>query len=528
MPSDTRVSTAPPPHPRRWWVLGVVGLSVLLVMIDNTIVNVALPTLARELEASTSELQWVVDGYTLVFAGLLLVGGNLADRWGRRRTLETGLVVFALASIAASLADSTAQLVAARAVMAVGAAFIYPATLAIISNVFTEPRERATAIGVWAGLSGVAVAVGPVTGGLLLDNFAWGSIFLISVPLAAVAFIAGRREIPESADPDAGRFDLVGAALSIAAISVLVWTIIEAPNNGWTSTTTVLGGALAVGLFAGFVVVEIRRRSPILDVRLFTNARFSAASGAIAMAFGALFGFIFVITQYFQAVRGYDTLTAGLATLPFAVVIGAMSPVAIVVMKRIGTKLVVAGGLALMSAGFLVAAGTAVDAAYWGPIVTAMSLMAAGLAFTTGPATEAIMGALSRAQAGAGSAVNDTAREVGGTLGVAVIGSVLVSAYGPAIADSFARLGLPVALTEAADESVMAGLTVAATIPGPAQEAATFAVRDAFMAGLAAGSYVAALATALAAVAALVFLPARARTDHGDDVTATPPEPART
>ncbi len=304
---------------------------------------------------------------------------------------------------------------------------------------------------------------------------------------------------------------------------MLVWTIIEAPNNGWTSTTTVLGGALAVGLFAGFVVVEIRRRSPILDVRLFTNARFSAASGAIAMAFGALFGFIFVITQYFQAVRGYDTLTAGLATLPFAVVIGAMSPVAIVVMKRIGTKLVVAGGLALMGPDFLVAAGTAVDAAYWGPIVTAMSLMAAGLAFTTGPATEAIMGALSRAQAGAGSAVNDTAREVGGTLGVAVIGSVLVSAYGPAIADSFARLGYPVALSEAADESVMAGLTVAATIPGPAQEAATFVVRDAFMAGLAAGSYVAALATALAAVAALVFLPARARTDHGDDVTAAPP-----
>jgi EmrB/QacA subfamily drug resistance transporter len=496
---------------RRWWILAVLCLSVLLVTVDNTIVNVALPTLSHDLSASTSDLQWVVDGYTLAFAGLLLVGGSLGDRLGRRRMLRLGLVLFAVTSLAAVHASSSTSLIAWRAAMGASAALIYPATLALLSNVFTDDRERATAIGVWSGVSGLAVALGPVSGGLLLQHFSWGSVFLVNVPLAAVALLAGWRLLPESRHPPGGRFDLPGALVSVAGVTCLVWTVIEAPDRGWTSPGTLLGAALAAILLAAFAVRELRVPSPLLDVRLFANPRFSAASASISLAFFGLFGFIFLITQYFQTVRGYDTLRAGVATLPFAVVTGVMSPVAIVLMKRFGTKLVVAGGLALMSAGFLVAAGSAVDSAYWGRVVTAMSLMATGLALTTGPATEAVMGALPRSRAGVGSAVNDTTREVGGTLGVAVVGSVMASLYASHLVTALGRFGLPEDVVHAASRSVVAGLAVGGQLPAAVRAPAAAAVRDAFMSGLWAGSLVAAGATGVAAVGALAFLPARRR-----------------
>jgi EmrB/QacA subfamily drug resistance transporter len=500
---------------RRWWILAVLCLSVLLTVVDNTIVNVALPTISRDLSASTEALQWVVDGYTLVFAGLLLVGGNLGDRLGRRRVLQTGLVLFAAFSVGAALSRNTGELIAARAAMGAAAALVYPATLAILNNVFAVARERATAIGIWSGVSGLAVAIGPVSGGLLLRHFAWSSVFYVSVPVALVALVAGRLLLPESRDPKAGRFDPLGALLSVAGISLLTWSIIEAPRHGWASAATVGGifGALVILLV--FAWWQVRRPDPMLDVRLFRNPRFSAASGSIALAFFGLFGFIFLITQYFQVVRGYDPLRAGVATLPFAVVTGALSPVAILIMKRIGTKLVVASGLLVMSAGFVVAATTPQNAPYWGQIVTAMTLMAAGLALTTGPATDAIMGALPLDKAGAGSAVNDTTREVGGTLGVAIVGSVLNSAYGSHVFHSLTSLGAPAAVGHEAGQSVIAGVITAAHFPAGPRDAAGEAVRQAFMTGLHAGSFVAACATAAAAVVALVFLPARAHAEQG-------------
>jgi EmrB/QacA subfamily drug resistance transporter len=499
---------------RRWWILAVLCLSVLLVVVDNTIVNVALPTISRDLSASTSALQWVVDGYTLAFAGLLLVGGNLGDRLGRRRLLQVGLVLFAVFSVGAALSRSSGELIAARAAMGAAAALIYPATLAILNNVFTVPRERATAIGIWSGVSGLAVAIGPVSGGLLLRHFTWSSVFYVSVPVAVVALIAGRLLLPESRDPRAGRFDPLGALLSVAGITLLTWSIIEAPRHGWGSAWTIGGLAGSLAILTAFAWWQARRPDPMLDVRLFRNPRFSAASISIALAFFGLFGFIFLITQYFQIVRGYDPLRAGVATLPFAVVTGALSPIAIMVMKRIGTKLVVAGGLALMSGGLLVAAITPQDAAYWGKIVIAMTLMAAGLAFTTGPATDAIMGALPLAKAGAGSAVNDTTREVGGTLGVAILGSVLSSVYGSHVVHALTRLGAPSAVAHEASQSVVAGVITAAHFPPALQAAAAQAVRQSFMFGLHAGSFAAAGATAAAAVVALAFLPARARTAY--------------
>jgi DHA2 family multidrug resistance protein-like MFS transporter len=496
---------------RRWWILAVLCLSVLLVVIDNTIVNVALPTMSRDLGASTQSLQWIVDAYTLVFAGLLLVGGNLGDRLGRRRMLQAGLVLFAVTSVAAALSRTTGELIAGRAAMGIAAALIYPATLALLNSAFTSAKERATAIGIWAGVSGLAVAIGPVAGGLLLRHFAWSSVFYINVPVVIGALAAGWRLLPESRDPRAGRFDPLGAIASVAGIGLLVWTIIEAPRHGWLSAATVGGFAGALVILSGFAWWQLRRPDPLLDVRLFRNPRFTAASAAIALAFFGLFGFIFLITQYFQVVRGYDPLKAGLATLPFAIVTAAVSPVAIIAMKRAGTKIVVTAGLLLMSSGFVVAAGTAVSADYWGRIITAMVLMAAGLALTSGPATEAIMGALPRDKAGAGSAVNDTTRELGGTLGVAIVGSVLSSVYAGHIGSALARLGAPAAAAAAAKQSVVAGLGVAAQLPPDLRAAAAAATRLAFVDGLHAGSLVAAGATAAAALATLLFLPARAR-----------------
>src|SRR6516162_7265972 len=479
---------------RRWWILAVLCLSVLLVVVDNMIVNVALPTISRDLHASTEALQWVVDAYTLTFAGLLLVGGNLGDRLGRRRFLQLGLALFGVTSM--------------------GAALIYPATLAILNNVFTNPRERATAIGIWSAVSGLAVAIGPVAGGTLLRHFSWSSVFFVNVPLVIVALIAGRLLLPESRDPKAGRFDPLGALLSAAGITLLTWTIIEAPRHGWGSATTIGGLLGAVAILTVFAWWQVRRPDPMLDVRLFRNPRFSAASVSIALAFFGLFGFIFMITQYFQVVRGYDTLRAGVATLPFAIVTGVVSPLAIAIMKRIGTKLVVAFGLAVMSAGFVVAATMPQNAPYWGQIITAMTLMAGGLALTTSPATDAIMGALPPAKAGAGSAVNDTTREVGGTLGVAILGSVLNSAYAGHLLTALTRLGAPAAVAHEAGQSVVAGLVTAAHFPPALQAAAAESVRQAFTAGLHRGSAVAAAATAAAAVVALIFLPARARAEH--------------
>jgi EmrB/QacA subfamily drug resistance transporter len=505
--TTTPAAVQVPQNPRRWWILAVLCLSLFMVVVDNTIVNVALPTLSTELGASTSQLQWIVDAYTLVFSALLLAGGYAGDRFGRRAMLQVGLVAFAVMSALAAFTTSSGGLIAARALMGVGAALIFPATLAIIIAVFTDIRQRATAIGIWSGVTGLAVAAGPVSGGLLLEHFWWGAVFLVNVPIAAVAVVAVRRLVPESRDPAPGPLDGVGLVTSVLGVGLLVWAIIEGPHLGWTSAQVLTAGPAAVLLLAWFVRYEARRAHPLLDVTLFHDQRFSAASLAIASAFFGLFGFIFLITQYMQLVQGYSALEAGLRTVPFAVVTGGFSPLSIVLMRRVGTKLVVAGGLGLMSAGFAIAAGLTADSAYVGPILLAMVTMAAGLGLTTSPATEAIMGALPPARAGVGSAVNDTTRELGGTLGVAIVGSVFASAYGPRVVDALS--GLPEGVVTAVEESMGAAVVLAGQVPGG--EVILVAAQEAFMDGFSAGSLVAAAMTAVGAVLAMVWLPARAK-----------------
>jgi EmrB/QacA subfamily drug resistance transporter len=502
-------------HDRRWLTLGVLCLSLFVIVMDNTIVNVALPTLVRELGTSTSQLQWVVDSYTLVFAGLLLAAGSLGDRFGRRGALNVGLVVFGAASTVAAFAGGVNALVAARAVMGIGAALIMPATLSILTNVFTDARERAIAIALWSAVAGVAVALGPVSGGFLLEHFWWGSVFIINIPVVAVALLAGRFLVPTSRDPAAPRIDWGGALLSIVGLTALVWSIIEAPERGWTSSGVVGGFAVAIVVLAAFVRWELRRTEPMLDLRFFTNARFTAASAAITLIAFALFGFIFMATQYLQFILGYSALAAGVHTLPFAGAVILTAPLSSKLVERFGTKLVVTFGLLSFATGMLTAAGTTIDSTY-SRVFLAMVLMGGGMGLASAPATESIMGSLPKEKAGVGSAVNDTTRELGGAFGVAIIGSVLSSLYAARLGDNLDGT-VPAPVLDTAKESMGSALAVGNQIGGSDGARIIDAARDAFVHAMTRASLVTAAFAAFGAVVALRWLPARA-VDHEDAV----------
>ncbi len=506
------------PNPRRWQILAVLCVSLFVIVMDNTIVNVALPTLARELDAGTSSLQWIVDAYTLVFAGLLLAAGGLGDRFGRKGALLAGLALFGAFSAAGAFASSTGQLISARAVMGVGAALIFPTTLAIVVNVFTEPRERAAAIGIWTAIAGVGVALGPISGGWLLEHFSWGSVFLVNVPVTVAGIVGTLVLVPRSRDPRAPRLDLPGLALSIAGVTLLVWSLIEAPSHGWISATTIGGIAVAVALLSVFAWWELRTPAPLLDVHLFRNMRFTAASLAITLGFFALFGFIFLVTQYLQLVKGYSALQAGVRTLPFALamVVAAVSSPKVV--QRIGTKLVVAAGLALMAGGFAIASTNDASTSY-SVIASAMVLMGFGLGSAAAPATESILASLPREKAGVGSAVNDTTREVGGTLGVAVLGSIMASVYGGRIIDALSGTPLPAGLRAAAGDSLAAALQIAGGVGGAAGRGIALAAQDAFVQAFQIGSVVTGAVALVGAVIALLFLPARSRQEEPITIT---------
>lgn len=368
------------PDHRPAFALGVVCLATLAITVDTTIMNITLPTLVRDMGASTKDLQWIVDAYNVSFAALVLAAGSIGDRYGRRGALVGGLALFALASAFGSQASSLAQLTGARVAMGVGAAFVFPSTLSIISNLFVDRAARAKAIGVWGATGGVGVALGPITGGWLLDHFWWGTSFLAMVPAAGLAMMLARRVIPETRDPAAPRLDVAGLSLSSVAIGVLVWAIIEAPTAGWTSlsTTTAVASAAVVGVV--FVRHELRTRRPMLDVHLFRNARFTAASGSVAIAFFALFGFIFLITQYFQFVREYSPFEAGVRQVPVAIAIVAGSLTGVRLAVRIGNNSTIAGGLTILAAAFAWAS-TASPVTPYAEIAAQMILIGLGMGF---------------------------------------------------------------------------------------------------------------------------------------------------
>jgi EmrB/QacA subfamily drug resistance transporter len=492
------------PDPRRWWTLAVLSASLLVIGLDNTILNVALPTLEHDLGASSSQLQWIVDAYMLVFAGLLLTAGALGDRFGRKRALAFGLAVFGLGSGLSAVVTSPEALIATRALMGVGGAFIMPSTLSIITAVF-PPDERPKAIGAWAAVSGLGIAIGPVAGGWLIEHASWHAIFLVKLPFVAAALVAGRWLVPESKDPAAPRLDLPGFGLSIAGLGTLVWAVIEAPSRGWTDPTILAAFGIAAALLAAFGAWELRTREPMLNIRLFRNPRFSGASGAITLVFFAMFGSIFFLTQYLQGVLGYSALEAGIRVTPIAAGLIIGGPLSAKLAERFGTKVVVAAGLALVAAGLSIVTQFEVDSSY-GIVAAHLLVLGFGMGMAMAPATDSVMGALPEDKLSVGSAVNDTTRTTGGALGVAVLGSLLASQYRGDMDEAVS--GLPHNVAEAASDNLGGGLAVAHRLADPGL---ADAAQNAFMSGMHVAAIAAAGVALVGSLIALLVIPAHER-----------------
>jgi EmrB/QacA subfamily drug resistance transporter len=495
--------------PRRWQAFAVLCFSLLVIVLDNTILNVALPTIARDLSATASQLQWIVDGYVLVFAGLLLTTGSLGDRFGRKRALTIGFIIFGGASIWAAWSGTTEYLIAARALMGVGGALIMPSTLSITTNIFSG-AERTKAIGIWSGVAGISIILGPVTGGWLLQHFWWGSVFLINVPVIVIALVAGYFLIPESRDESAPKLDPAGALLSIGGLTALLYGIIEAPGHGWTATSTLTAFAAATVLLILFVGWELFTSVPMLDVRLFRNPRFTAASLAIGLTSFALFGTVFFLTQYMQFVLGFDALASGVRFIPIALGLTVGAGISSKLVARLGAKVMVTVGL-LTLAGGLALLSFATPTSGYGLVAVMLIVVGFGMGLTMVPATDAIMGALPLAKAGVGSAVNDTTRQVGGALGVAILGSLLSSAYRATMDGTAIVQALPAPVANVARDSIGAASVVARQLGGAPATALLDAANSAYIEAMGQTVLVAAAVAVAGALVALCFLPAHAK-----------------
>jgi EmrB/QacA subfamily drug resistance transporter len=492
-------------HPRRWAILGVLVVSLLVVVLDNTVLNVAMRTIAdpvHGLGASQSQLEWAINSYTLVFAGLLFTAGVLGDRYGRRLTLVVGLALFGAASLVSAYAQNPNQLIGARALMGIGGAAVLPATLSIISNVF-DPRERGRAIGVWAGSVGLAVAIGPVVGGLLLEHFWWGSVFLINVPIVVAGLIAVLAMVPESRDPKPGRVDVPGVLLSIVGLVVLVYGVVNGGDHGFgrpVAWGSIVGGLV---ILAGFVAYERRIAFPSLDVRLFGNPRFSAAVATVGLIFFAAMGSMFFMAFYMQLVRGYSPLKSGVLMVPFAVAQLVFAPRSAAMVRRFGPRKVIGAGMALAMLALGAFAFVGAQTPVW---------VVAGLFFVQGtamanvlpPATESVMSSLPREKAGVGSAVSNTIRQVGGALGVAVLGSVLSATYRSGMAPHVTNLPAPA--RGAASESISGGYAVADRL-GAAGQALIGHVNDAFVQAMHYSAIGSAVVALVGAIVVVIWLP---------------------
>ena len=484
-------------HERRWATLAVLTVCLVVVIMGNTILNVALRRVQEDLQATQGELQWAVDAYILVFAGLLFTWGVLGDRFGRRLVLVSGLAIVTVASIFAAYSDTAMELIFWRALMGVGGAAVQAATLAVITNVFPA-GERAKAIGVWAGTSGLAIAVGPMAGGFLLEHYWWGSVFLLNVPIAITGLMLSLWLVPESRDPSPGRIDVGGVLLSIAALGLLVFGLIRGGDgDGWLRLT-VLGPALGgLLLLALFVYTQRRSASPALDVTLFGNPSFSSAAAALGLVFFALLGATFFLVFYLQGVRGYSPFQSGAVLLPVAVAIAVFAPRSSALVVRYGAKAVTTVGMVIIAVSFGGFAFLQESTPLW-ILLVLLFVQGVGMGNTMAPATESIMSVVPREKAGAGSAVNNSVRQVGGALGVAILGSLLNSLYASRVTPSLSAL--PAQQSETARESLVGALSLG---NGAVEESA----KDAFVWAMQLTSIATCLVVLLAAVIVLVWLP---------------------
>ncbi|HET6391888.1 MAG TPA: MFS transporter [Blastococcus sp.] len=504
-----------PGYARRWWVLATMTVCLLVVIMGNTILNVALPTLQRDLGATQAELQWAVDGYILVFAGLLFTWGVIGDRIGRRKVLLIGLTVFAVGSVLAAFSDSPIELIAYRALMGVGGAAVQPTTLAVITNVF-PPRERGRAIGIWAGTAGIAVAGGPLAGGAVLQHFWWGSVFLVGVPVAVLGIVAVLAVVPESKDPFPGRLDIPGVLLSIVALASLVYGLIHGGSGaGWTTPGVLVPLVGGLVLLALFVWLQRRSAHPALDVSLFRNPAFSAAAAALGLNFFALLGATFYLVYYLQGVRGYTPLQSGAALIPVAVGMAIMAPRSSGLAERHGAKAVCAAGFLLIATSFVGIQLLDLTSPVW-LLLVVLSVQGLGMGAVMAPATESIMSVVPREKAGAGAAVNNSVRQVGGALGVAILGSVLAASYSAHLGS--AADALPAGARAEASQSIVATLEAVRVVQaGGDADAARAAVdivgpaREAFVSAMHVTAVFTAVAALVAAAVVLIWLPGTRR-----------------
>lgn len=510
--------TTPPNEPtsansglasRRWLALAAPVFGLMIVGLDATILTVALPTLATELEATTTELQWFTDGYTLPFAGLLLPLGVLGDRIGRRKVLIGGLLLFGIGSAMVMGVDSPDGLIVARMVMGAGAAAITPLALSIVPLMFPA-HERSKAMAVATAGFALGLPLGPLAGGWLLSNFWWGSIFLINIPVVVVAVIGILLFVPETRDPNARRLDLIGAALSLVGVSAFVYGVIEVPNAGWSDPTvllTMVGGLVLLGL----LLVWLRRSAnPLVDLGFFRNARYTWSSVAISAVMFILFGVLFVVPQFLQQVQGKDAMNTGLHLLPMIGTLVVAAGIGGRLVGRIGTKVIVAAGMVLWVAGLGLLATVDADTDFT-VTGTALAIMGAALGFTMPTTLDAILSSLPEHQVGAGSALANSMRQIGASVGVAVLGSSLNSVYRNSVRDDVPA-ELPGQARAAIEDNVAGALQVAEKLPGAQGGAIADSARDAFVAGMSTVALICAGLAAVTAVVVVALLPARART----------------
>ncbi|MFD0344520.1 MFS transporter [Streptomyces sp. NPDC127117] len=447
-----------PSHPQRWLILGVICLAQLTVLLDNTVLNVAIPSLTRELDASTADVQWMINAYSLVQSGLLLTAGSSADRYGRKKMLIAGLALFGIGSLVAGLAQTSVQLIAARAGMGIGGALLMTTTLAVVVQIFDE-TERVKAIGIWSTVSSLGFAVGPLIGGVMLDHFWWGAIFLINIPVAVIGLVAVARLVPESKSAGGERPDLFGALLSTIGMASVVYAIISGPGHGWTSGRVLLTAFVGVAVLTGFVLWELHIPYPMLDMHFFRNQKFiGAVAGAILVAFG-MGGSLFLLTQQLQFVLGYEPLEAGLRTAPLALSVVALNLTGLGarLVPKLGTPVTIASGMSLLAAGLAAIALLGGDG--YGGMLLGLVVMGAGIALAMPAMANAIMSAIPPEKAGVGAGVNGTLAEFGNGLGVAVLGAVLNSRFAALVPAAVGAASLPAALASAGDAGERARIT---------------------------------------------------------------------
>ena len=492
---------------RRWWILAVLCTSLLVVMLGNTALNIVLPTLSRDLGASSSQQQWMVDAYSLVFAGLLFTMSAVGEQFGRKRIMQAGMALFGFASLYAGLiANSSGELIGARVVMGAAGAMIMPATLSILTNVFPR-EERAKAVAIWAGVAGGGGAIGMLLSGFIVEHFDWSAVFLVVVPVVVAALAAGFFLVPNSRDPDRATIDIPGAVLSTAGVVAIVYGLIEAPRTGWLSVETLVLMAAGLALVAAFAWWELRAKQPMLDVRLFSRPAFGISALTLTLVFFTLMGLFFSIAQLFQLVMGYGAFEASLRLAPMFIFMMVSAPMSPQLVTRFGKRRVVSLGLLVVALGIAILSTVGADSSYL-HVMVGMSIIATGMGLAMSPTTDLLMSAVPRTKAGMGSATNDTTRELGGALGVAVLGSIIASNFshgiGPAVA------GLPENLRAAAESSLGGAFVVANQIGGTQGEALLASARDAWMSGLSFAMIVGAVIVGSTAVLAFFWMPDRA------------------